>query len=181
MITGMNGLAELADKQLLRHLGRNTRPIGKRPELQNALALLKPGDKLVVYKLDRLVRSIKDLFVIIERLEQRGADFQRLTEVIDTASSAGRVILPNDGRIRRIRALAYPRTINRGSARSKGHEEQSSADNAHYRSTAKRISSNVIWTVKPTCDNSPKKSISTNQAQNEPFIAPLSRLAARST
>ena len=70
-----------------------TSSIAKRPDLQNALASLKPGDKLVVYKLDRLARSLKDLLGIIERLEQRGAGFQSLTEVIDTASPAGRLML----------------------------------------------------------------------------------------
>ena len=70
-----------------------TSSIGKRPELQRALSSLKSGDKLVVYKLGRLARSLKDLLGIIERLEQRGAGFQSLTEVIDTASPAGRLML----------------------------------------------------------------------------------------
>jgi DNA invertase Pin-like site-specific DNA recombinase len=64
--------------------------IGKRPELQRALAALKPGDKLVVYKLDRIARSLRDLLNILQVLQERGSGFHSLTEAIDTSTPVGR-------------------------------------------------------------------------------------------
>jgi DNA invertase Pin-like site-specific DNA recombinase len=60
-----------------------------RPALQNLLRGLKPGDVLVVWKLDRLTRSLSDLLQIIKRLEEIGAGFQSLTEAIDTTTPVG--------------------------------------------------------------------------------------------
>jgi DNA invertase Pin-like site-specific DNA recombinase len=48
---------------------------------------------VVVWKLDRLSRSLKDLLHIIERIEQAGAGFRSLTEAIDTTTPAGRMLM----------------------------------------------------------------------------------------
>ncbi|TAW06959.1 recombinase family protein (plasmid) [Rhizobium ruizarguesonis] len=64
----------------------------KRPGLISVLRSLKPGDTLVVWRLDRLGRSIQDLIGIIERLGKRQVDFQSLTENIDTTSAGGRLV-----------------------------------------------------------------------------------------
>jgi len=56
------------------------------------LATIRPGDTVIVYKLDRIARSLKDLLIIIERIEAAGAEFRSLTEHIDTRSPAGRMI-----------------------------------------------------------------------------------------
>ncbi|AVA32819.1 recombinase family protein [Cupriavidus metallidurans] len=64
----------------------------KRPILEEMLATIRPGDTVVVYKLDRIARSLKDLLIIIERIEAAGAQFRSLTEHIDTRSPAGRMI-----------------------------------------------------------------------------------------
>jgi len=63
-----------------------------RPELTQCLRTLRNGDSLVVWKLDRLARSLKDLVEIIHDLEQRGIGFQSLTESIDTTSTGGRLV-----------------------------------------------------------------------------------------
>lgn len=70
-----------------------TSSIGQRPELRRLLAKLTDKDSLVVYKLDRLARSLKDLLQIIEQLEQIGCAFKSLTEPIDTVTPAGRLML----------------------------------------------------------------------------------------
>ena len=62
-----------------------------RRELHKALEHLREGDVLVVWKLDRLSRSLKDLLTLLERIEQRGAGFRSLTENIDTTTPAGRM------------------------------------------------------------------------------------------
>lgn len=64
----------------------------ERPELAECLRTLRKGDALVVWKLDRLARSLKDLVEIIEDLNQRGVGFRSLTESIDTTSSGGRLV-----------------------------------------------------------------------------------------
>ncbi|MGV0983479.1 MAG: recombinase family protein [Limnohabitans sp.] len=63
-----------------------------RPLLQKMLESLKPGDVVVVYKMDRIARSLRDLMDIQDRIHKAGADFKSLTEVIDTTSPAGRMI-----------------------------------------------------------------------------------------
>uniref|UniRef100_A0A1A9ZYT6 Resolvase/invertase-type recombinase catalytic domain-containing protein n=1 Tax=Glossina pallidipes TaxID=7398 RepID=A0A1A9ZYT6_GLOPL len=62
----------------------------QRPRLKRALNALKSGDTLIVWKLDRLGRSIKHLITLISKLEDEGIHFHSLTDAIDTSTSAGR-------------------------------------------------------------------------------------------
>src|SRR5207247_1920808 len=64
-----------------------------RPELARMLASLQPGDKVIVYKLDRLARSLADLLDILGAIERSGAAFQSITETIDTKTPAGRMLM----------------------------------------------------------------------------------------
>ena len=64
----------------------------ERPELTACLRSMRKGDTLVVWKLDRLARSLKDLVEIVHDLNQRGVGFRSLTEAIDTHSSGGRLV-----------------------------------------------------------------------------------------
>jgi len=61
-----------------------------RPGLNRALRRLKPGDVLVVWKLDRLGRSLTHLIDVIGELRDDGIGFQSLQEQIDTTSAGGR-------------------------------------------------------------------------------------------
>lgn len=63
-----------------------------RPELTNCLRALRQGDTLVVWRLDRLGRSLKHLVEIINDLEKRGVRLESLTESIDTSTASGRMI-----------------------------------------------------------------------------------------
>lgn len=63
-----------------------------RPQLQAALDFMRPGDTLVVWKLDRLARSIRQLIETVEHLEERQIGLRSLTESIDTTTSGGRLI-----------------------------------------------------------------------------------------
>ena len=69
-----------------------TGTLRERSELTACLRTLRKGDSLVVWKLDRLARSLKDLVEIIHDLNQRGVGFRSLTELIDTTSSGGRLV-----------------------------------------------------------------------------------------
>ncbi|MFT8246853.1 recombinase family protein [Roseomonas sp. BN140053] len=64
-----------------------------RPELHRLLDQLRPDDVLVVWKLDRLSRSLKDLLHLMERIDAAGAGFRSLTEAIDTTTAAGRMMM----------------------------------------------------------------------------------------
>jgi len=63
-----------------------------RPELAAALTFMRAGDTLIVWKLDRLARSLKQLIETVEELEERGVGFRSLTENIDTTSAGGKLI-----------------------------------------------------------------------------------------
>lgn len=63
-----------------------------RPELEHALKALRKGDALVVWRLDRLGRSLADLVRIVNDLEGRGIGFVSLTEQINTGSPAGKLV-----------------------------------------------------------------------------------------
>ena len=54
---------------------------------------LLDGDVVVVWKLDRLTRSLKDLLLMMEIIDKAGAGFRSLTELIDTTSPAGRMMM----------------------------------------------------------------------------------------
>jgi DNA invertase Pin-like site-specific DNA recombinase len=64
----------------------------ERPGLKAALEYAREGDMLLVWRLDRLGRSLKDLIETIGSLEKRGVGFRSLQESIDTTTSGGRLI-----------------------------------------------------------------------------------------
>ncbi len=65
----------------------------KRPELQKAMRALAEGDTLVVWKLDRIARSITNLLEVMNELDEKGVTFRSLTEGIETETPGGRCIL----------------------------------------------------------------------------------------
>jgi DNA invertase Pin-like site-specific DNA recombinase len=84
-----------------------------RPELHRLLEQLRPGDTVVVWKLDRLSRSLKDLLTILEKIEIAGATFLSLTESIDTSAPAGRMMMQIVGSFAEFeRAMLRERTKN---------------------------------------------------------------------
>jgi len=62
----------------------------QRPGLKRAIKRLRKGDTLVVWKLDRLGRSVRDLITLVSDLQSRGIHFRSLTDSIDTSTPAGR-------------------------------------------------------------------------------------------
>ena len=65
---------------------------GKRPQLELALMDLRPGDVLVVWKLDRLGRNMRQLYAILDRVHAEGASFKSLTEGIDMTTPTGELM-----------------------------------------------------------------------------------------
>ncbi len=64
----------------------------ERPGLEEALAFVREGDVLVVWKLDRLGRSLQHLIETVHTLQERGIQFRSLQETMDTTSSGGTLI-----------------------------------------------------------------------------------------
>jgi DNA invertase Pin-like site-specific DNA recombinase len=62
----------------------------ERPGLTKALDMLREGDTLVVWKLDRLGRSVKNLVDLVSDLHKQGVQFKSLTDAIDTGTPSGR-------------------------------------------------------------------------------------------
>lgn len=62
----------------------------ERPGLTKALEMLREGDTLVVWKLDRLGRSVKNLVDLVGKLHKQGIQFKSLTDAIDTGTPSGR-------------------------------------------------------------------------------------------
>lgn len=63
----------------------------KRPGLSEIIDYAREGDSIVVWRLDRLGRSLKDLITIVGKLESRGVEFMSLHESIDTKTSSGKL------------------------------------------------------------------------------------------
>jgi DNA invertase Pin-like site-specific DNA recombinase len=83
-----------------------------RPELHRLLEQLRRGDVVVVWKLDRLSRSLKDLLILIEKVELAHAGFKSLTEAIDTTTPGGRMMMQMVGTFAEFeRAMLRERTL----------------------------------------------------------------------
>ncbi len=69
--------------------------VANRPALKKLLQTLNEGDTLVVWKLDRLGRSMRNLVLLVDELRQRGIHFKSLTDSIDTSSPIGAFHIPH--------------------------------------------------------------------------------------
>ncbi|WP_070398122.1 recombinase family protein [Hydrogenophaga sp. PML113] len=86
--------------------------VGPRPQLQVAVDQLKPGDTLVVWKLDRIARSLADLLTVIDRLKRARATIRSLTEPIDTSNPIGEFTLQVLGAVAQLeRSMIRERVI----------------------------------------------------------------------
>ena len=64
----------------------------ERPELEKALDHIRKKDVLVIWKLDRLGRSLSDLLSIVEELKERGANFAGVQDGFDTSTASGKMV-----------------------------------------------------------------------------------------
>jgi DNA invertase Pin-like site-specific DNA recombinase len=95
-----------------------------RPGLDEALAYIRKGDTLVVWRLDRLGRSLKHLIEALTALDERGIGFQSLTEQIDTTTSGGKLIFHVFGALAEFERDLIRERTNAGlaSARARGRK-----------------------------------------------------------
>lgn len=96
----------------------------ERPELQAALDFMRAGDTLVIWKLDRLARSTRQLLDTVEGLAQRSIGLKALTQDIDTTTTGGRLIFTVFGAIAEFeREIIRERTrVGLDAARTRGRK-----------------------------------------------------------
>ena len=93
-----------------------------RAELHRMLGLIREGDKVVVWRLDRLGRSVKTLIEILNTLNERGVEFQSVTENIDTSSPGGKLVFHLFGALAEFERDIIRQRVNAGldAARARG-------------------------------------------------------------
>jgi Enterobacteriaceae phage serine recombinase len=110
----------------------------KRPALARCLKALRPGDTLIVWKLDRLGRSLRDLIVTLDELRAQGVKFRSLTEAIDTETPTGRAMWQMIGVLAELeRSLITERTrasvkVARGRGVQFGRKPKLTAQQQHH-------------------------------------------------
>ena len=127
----------------------------ERPGLQDAFSHLRKGDKLVVWKLDRLGRSLGHLIGTMNALDQRGVGFQSLQESIDTTTSGGKLIFHLFGALAEFeRDLIRDRTqASLTAARARGRSGgRPKAMNAKQIAMAKSLRADPNNSVQDICD-----------------------------
>ncbi|MGI8755847.1 MAG: recombinase family protein [Acidimicrobiales bacterium] len=104
------------------YVDRASGKLDSRPELDRLLDQLRPGDTLVVWRLDRLGRSMKHLISVVSSLAERDIGFRSLTESIDTTTPTGRLVFHVFGALAEFeRELIRERTMaGLAAARSRG-------------------------------------------------------------
>lgn len=93
-----------------------------RPQLNELLGKLRGGDTLVIWKFDRLARSMHDLLEITDKLNEKGVEFKSITEDIDTSSPMGKFAFHLLGALGQFERELIKERINAGiaNARDKG-------------------------------------------------------------
>jgi DNA invertase Pin-like site-specific DNA recombinase len=86
----LDALAQMGCERVFREKASGA--LHARPELERMLDHLREGDTLVVWRLDRLGRSLKHLMELIGELEERGVAFHSVTEGIDTSTAGGKLV-----------------------------------------------------------------------------------------
>ena len=90
-----------------------------RPVLARLLRAIRPGETLVVVRLDRLARSVAHLLAVIEQLEARGAHFRSLRDPIDTTTPQGMFSLQVLGAVAQLERALIAECIRAGLATAK--------------------------------------------------------------
>jgi DNA invertase Pin-like site-specific DNA recombinase len=109
-----------------------------RPELNKALAVLAAGDVLIVWKLDRLGRSLAHLMQIVMQLQSEAVGFRSLSEAIDTTTASGRLLFHVVGAIAEFERSLISERTSAGMAAAKargqhlGRERKLSEEDVHW-------------------------------------------------
>ena len=125
-----------------------------RPGLDQCLDQLRKGDTLVVWRLDRLGRSLKHLLTLVEDFSNRGIEFVSLTEAIDTTTSGGKLVFSIFGAIAEFERQIIKERTNAGlaSARARGRKGgRKEQHNSKKISTAVKLADTSPDTIADIC------------------------------
>lgn len=125
----------------------------ERPGLEQAIAFCRRGDTLVVWKLDRMGRSMSHLIETIRRLERQGVGFRSLTEQIDTTTSSGRLIFHMFGALAEFERDLICERVQAGlkAARARGRKGGRPPISAETKALARALLTNKSLSVKQIC------------------------------
>ncbi len=126
-----------------------------RPGLSNAMDFARPGDSIVVWRLDRLGRSLKDLITLVNKLDESEVGLQSLQEAIDTTTSAGKLIFHVFGALAEFeRNLIVERTMaGLAAARARGRKGgRPKALNDEKRKLAVKLYNKKECTITEICE-----------------------------
>ena len=126
----------------------------QRPGLDKAISFCRKGDTLVVWKLDRMGRSMSHLIEMIQKLEKRGVGFQSLTEKIDTTTAGGRLIFHLFGALAEFERDLIRERVQAGlkSARARGRKGGRPPVSEETKSMAQALMADKSLTPKQICD-----------------------------
>jgi DNA invertase Pin-like site-specific DNA recombinase len=125
-----------------------------RPGLDKAVEFCRSGDTLVVWKLDRMGRSMSHLIEMVQELEKRDVGFQSLTEKIDTTTTGGRLIFHLFGALAEFERDLIRERVQAGlkSARARGRKGGRPAVPKEIRSMAKTLMADKTLSISQICE-----------------------------
>jgi DNA invertase Pin-like site-specific DNA recombinase len=169
----LDALGTVGCRRIFRDVGSGS--LKNRPQLDECLRFLEPGDTLVVWRLDRLGRGLKHLIEVVEELEARKVGFKSLTEDIDTTTSGGRLTFHIFGVLAQIRARCRARH-NEHALMSKRTVDGLAAVRARGRTGGQKPSSEPARSSWPAgCTTRPTRTASANTRSRR---SPLSSASA---
>jgi DNA invertase Pin-like site-specific DNA recombinase len=126
----------------------------QRPGLDKAIEFCRKGDILVVWKLDRMGRSMSHLIEVIQQLEDKKVGFQSLTEKIDTTTAGGRLIFHLFGALAEFERDLIRERVQAGlkSARARGRKGGRPPVPEETRAMAKILLADKSLSVRQICD-----------------------------
>lgn len=145
-------LSEAGCEKLFTDVARGART--QRPGLDKAISFCRKGDKLVVWKLDRMGRSMSHLIEMIQKLEKKGVGFQSLTEKIDTNTAGGRLIFHLFGALAEFERDLIRERVQAGlkSARARGRKGGRPPVSDETKAMAQALMADKSLSIKQICD-----------------------------
>jgi DNA invertase Pin-like site-specific DNA recombinase len=126
----------------------------QRPGLDKAISFCRKGDILVVWKLDRMGRSMSHLIEIIQKLEKKGVGLQSLTEKIDTTTAGGRLIFHLFGALAEFERDLIRERVQAGlkSARARGRKGGRAPISEETKAMAQALMADKSLSIKQICE-----------------------------
>jgi DNA invertase Pin-like site-specific DNA recombinase len=126
----------------------------QRPGLDKAISFCRKGDILIVWKLDRMGRSMSHLIEMIQELEKKGVGFQSLTEKIDTTNAEGRLIFHLFGALAEFERDLIRERVQAGlkSVRTRGRNGGRPGVSEETKAMAKTLLADKSLSIKQICD-----------------------------